>query len=207
MYWLRVCLGGEGARERKREFVSEKQDIISVLPNICFTSNQRLLKNALEKEKAFNFCPCLRLIIRLLLRQATLLMDSIKEILLCTMCVIILVLVFFSDVSSQSQGSLAISTAQREKRLLNGIIQNLLPAVGPSVKSVVLAYSSTVSSKMVCSAFFCFFFLNYNHAVPNYTVILILLSSFQVRQILSLCPNITHLDLTQTDITDFAFDR
>uniref|UniRef100_A0A4W6BSC4 F-box/LRR-repeat protein 5 n=1 Tax=Lates calcarifer TaxID=8187 RepID=A0A4W6BSC4_LATCA len=66
-------------------------------------------------------------------------------------------------------------TAQREKRLLNGIIQNLLPAVGPSVKSVVLAYSSTVSSKMV-------------------------------RQILSLCPNITHLDLTQTDVTDFAFD-
>lgn len=30
---------------------------------------------------------------------------------------------------------------------------------------------------------------------------------FQVRQILSLCPNITHLDLTQTDVTDFAFDR
>lgn len=35
----------------------------------------------------------------------------------------------------------------------------------------------------------------------------ILLSSFQVRQILSLCPNITHLDLTQTDVTDIAFDR
>ncbi|XP_035508964.1 F-box/LRR-repeat protein 5 [Morone saxatilis] len=80
-----------------------------------------------------------------------------------------------SDVSGHTQGSLAISTAQREKRLLNGIIQNLLPAVGPSVKSIVLAYSSTVSSKMV-------------------------------RQILSLCPNITHLDLTQTDVTDFAFD-
>lgn len=30
---------------------------------------------------------------------------------------------------------------------------------------------------------------------------------FKVRQILSLCPNITHLDLTQTDVTDFAFDR
>lgn len=30
---------------------------------------------------------------------------------------------------------------------------------------------------------------------------------FQVRQILSLCPNITHLDLTQTNVTDFAFDR
>ncbi|XP_041647306.1 F-box/LRR-repeat protein 5 isoform X2 [Cheilinus undulatus] len=80
-----------------------------------------------------------------------------------------------SDVSGQKQGSLAISTAQREKRLLNGIIQNLLPTVGASVKSIVLAYSSTVSSKMV-------------------------------RQILSLCPNITHLDLTQTDVTDSAFD-
>ncbi|XP_018525596.1 F-box/LRR-repeat protein 5 [Lates calcarifer] len=80
-----------------------------------------------------------------------------------------------SDVSGHKVGYMEISTAQREKRLLNGIIQNLLPAVGPSVKSVVLAYSSTVSSKMV-------------------------------RQILSLCPNITHLDLTQTDVTDFAFD-
>lgn len=80
-----------------------------------------------------------------------------------------------SDVSGHTQGSLAISTAKREKRLLNGIIQNLLPVVGPSVKSIVLAYSSTVSSKMV-------------------------------RQILSFCPNITHLDLTQTDVTDFAFD-
>lgn len=55
----------------------------------------------------------------------------------------------FLDVSGQSPGSLAISTAQREKRLLNGIIHNLLPAVGPSVTSIVLAYSSTASSKMV----------------------------------------------------------
>ncbi|XP_071342920.1 F-box/LRR-repeat protein 5 isoform X2 [Trachinotus anak] len=80
-----------------------------------------------------------------------------------------------SDETGLSVGSVAISTAQREKRLLNGIIQNLLPAVGPSVKSLVLAYSSTVSSKMV-------------------------------RQILGLCPNITHLDLTQTNVTDVAFD-
>ncbi|XP_014863383.1 PREDICTED: F-box/LRR-repeat protein 5 [Poecilia mexicana] len=80
-----------------------------------------------------------------------------------------------SDASGHTEGSLAISTAQREKRLLNGIIQHLLPTVGSSVKSMILAYSSTVSSKMV-------------------------------RQILSLCPNITHLDLTQTDVTDFAFD-
>lgn len=80
-----------------------------------------------------------------------------------------------SDVSGHTEGSLAISMAQREKRLLNGLIQHLLPTVGPSVKSIILAYSCTVSSKMV-------------------------------RQILSLCPNITHLDLTQTDVTDFAFD-
>lgn len=58
------------------------------------------------------------------------------------------------DISEDTEGSLAISTAQREKKLLNGIIQNLLPAVGPSVKSIVLAYSCTVSSKMVRSAFF-----------------------------------------------------
>uniref|UniRef100_A0A3B5KBM1 F-box/LRR-repeat protein 5 n=1 Tax=Takifugu rubripes TaxID=31033 RepID=A0A3B5KBM1_TAKRU len=81
-----------------------------------------------------------------------------------------------ADVDESGEGSFSsISTAQREKRLLNGIIHNLLPAVGPSVTSIVLAYSSTASSKMV-------------------------------RQILSLCPNITHLDLTQTDVTDFAFD-
>ncbi|KAK1897316.1 F-box/LRR-repeat protein 5 [Dissostichus eleginoides] len=80
-----------------------------------------------------------------------------------------------SDESLSSRGCLAITTAQREKRLLNGLIQNLLPAVGPSVRSVVLAYSSTVSSKMV-------------------------------RQILSFCPNISHLDLTQTAVTDSAFD-
>ncbi|KAJ8377129.1 hypothetical protein SKAU_G00077090 [Synaphobranchus kaupii] len=79
----------------------------------------------------------------------------------------------------ESEGALEDSSAfgaiQREKKLLNGLIQNLLPAVGPSVKSLVLAYSSALSSKMV-------------------------------RQILSLCPNLTHLDLTQTDITDSAFD-
>ncbi|TNN42863.1 F-box/LRR-repeat protein 5 [Liparis tanakae] len=80
-----------------------------------------------------------------------------------------------SDESGGARGSPAIDTAQREKRLLNGLIQNLLPAVGPAVRSMVLAYSSTVSSKMV-------------------------------RQILSFCPNIRHLDLTQTDVTDCAFD-
>ncbi|CAL8310364.1 unnamed protein product [Lota lota] len=80
-----------------------------------------------------------------------------------------------SDVSGQVEDSWAISAVQREKELLKGMIQNLLPVVGGSVRSMVLAYSSTVSSKMV-------------------------------RQVLALCPNITHLDLTQTDVTDSAFD-
>lgn len=62
-----------------------------------------------------------------------------------------------------------------EKRLLHGLIHNVLPYVGTSVKTLVLAYSSAVSSKMV-------------------------------RQILELCPNLEHLDLTQTDISDSAFD-
>ncbi|XP_062871710.1 F-box/LRR-repeat protein 5 [Trichomycterus rosablanca] len=73
------------------------------------------------------------------------------------------------------EDSSAISTVHREKNLLNGMIQNLLPAVGPSIRTLSLAYSAAVSSKMV-------------------------------RQILSLCPNLTYLDLTQTDITDSAFD-
>ncbi|KAG2465989.1 FBXL5 protein, partial [Polypterus senegalus] len=71
--------------------------------------------------------------------------------------------------------SWAINIVRREKKLLYGMIQNLLPFVGSSVKSLVLAYSSVVSSKMV-------------------------------RQMLELCPNLTYLDLTQTDITDSAFD-
>ncbi|XP_064419864.1 F-box/LRR-repeat protein 5 isoform X2 [Latimeria chalumnae] len=72
--------------------------------------------------------------------------------------------------------SLAVSVAQREKNLLQGLIQNLLPLIGPFVKMLVLAYSSAISSKMV-------------------------------RQMLELCPNLEYLDLTQTNITDSAFDR
>ncbi|XP_065125079.1 F-box/LRR-repeat protein 5 isoform X2 [Paramisgurnus dabryanus] len=74
-----------------------------------------------------------------------------------------------------SEDDPGISAVQREKKLLDGMIQNLLPTVGPSVRSLSLAYSSAVSSKMV-------------------------------RQILSFCPNLTHLDLTQTDVSDSAFD-
>ncbi|KAF5897267.1 F-box/LRR-repeat protein 5, partial [Clarias magur] len=71
--------------------------------------------------------------------------------------------------------SLAISAVRKEKKLLNGMIQNLLPVVGESVRTLSLAYSAAVSSKMV-------------------------------RQMLSLCPNLVHLDLTQTDVTDSAFE-
>ncbi|KAK9399034.1 F-box/LRR-repeat protein 5 [Crotalus adamanteus] len=71
--------------------------------------------------------------------------------------------------------SLAISILQKEKNLLQGIIHNILPRVGSSVKTIVLAYSSAISNKMV-------------------------------RHILELCPNMEYLDLTQTDISDSAFE-
>ncbi|XP_026531649.1 F-box/LRR-repeat protein 5 [Notechis scutatus] len=71
--------------------------------------------------------------------------------------------------------SSAISIVQKEKDLLQGIIHNILPRVGSSVKTIVLAYSSALSNKMV-------------------------------RHILELCPNLEYLDLTQTDISDSAFE-
>ncbi|XP_048365199.1 F-box/LRR-repeat protein 5 [Sphaerodactylus townsendi] len=74
-----------------------------------------------------------------------------------------------------AEESLAISIIQKEKAVLQGVIHNVLPRVGTSVKTMVLAYSSAVSNKMV-------------------------------RQILELCPNLEHLDLTQTDISDSAFE-
>ncbi|XP_069785386.1 F-box/LRR-repeat protein 5 isoform X2 [Narcine bancroftii] len=66
--------------------------------------------------------------------------------------------------------------AQGEAQLLQGIVHHLLPEVGPAVRSLVLADSSTLSSQML-------------------------------RQILSACPNLEHLDLTQTAVTDSAFSR
>lgn len=50
-----------------------------------------------------------------------------------------------------AEDSLAINIAQMEKRLLHGLIHNVLQHVGSSVKTLVLAYSSAVSSKMVCN--------------------------------------------------------
>jgi len=55
--------------------------------------------------------------------------------------------IHFSEESGEE--SIAISIAQMEKRLLHGLIHNVLPYVGTSVKTLVLAYSSAVSSKMV----------------------------------------------------------
>lgn len=55
--------------------------------------------------------------------------------------------IHFSEESGEE--SIAISIAQMEKRLLHGIIHNVLPYVGTSVKTLVLAYSSAVCSKMV----------------------------------------------------------
>ncbi|EDL37593.1 F-box and leucine-rich repeat protein 5, isoform CRA_b [Mus musculus] len=53
------------------------------------------------------------------------------------------------DESEESaEESVAISIAQMEKRVLHGLIHNVLPYVGTSVKTLVLAYSSAVSSKM-----------------------------------------------------------
>lgn len=49
-----------------------------------------------------------------------------------------------------SEENPAVNAVQREKKLLNGMIQNLLPIVGPHVRSIVLAYSFALSSKMVC---------------------------------------------------------
>ncbi|XP_018100147.1 F-box/LRR-repeat protein 5 isoform X1 [Xenopus laevis] len=69
----------------------------------------------------------------------------------------------------------SISMAQREKELLNSLVHYILPYVGHSVKTLVLAYSSATSSKVI-------------------------------RQMLEYCPNLEHLDLTQTDISDSAFN-
>ncbi|KAJ6659384.1 hypothetical protein lerEdw1_019116 [Lerista edwardsae] len=75
----------------------------------------------------------------------------------------------------KAEESLVVSIAQKEKDVLQGLIHHVLPLVGTLVKTMILAYSSAISNKMV-------------------------------RQILELCPNLEHLDLTQTDISDSAFE-
>ncbi|XP_078064681.1 F-box/LRR-repeat protein 5-like, partial [Mustelus asterias] len=84
-----------------------------------------------------------------------------------------------ADIDESEEGGRWLSTlskTQREAHLLQGLLHYLLPQVGPSVKTLVLAYSSTLSSQMV-------------------------------RQILNCCSQLEHLDLTQTAVTDSAFNR
>lgn len=75
--------------------------------------------------------------------------------------------VYFAEEAAED--SLAINIAQMEKRLLHGLIHHVLPLVGPSVKTLVLAYSSAVSSKMVCNLKFPF--NNCGNAVFNNDVL------------------------------------
>lgn len=65
-------------------------------------------------------------------------------------CILSLSLWFYFA-EEAAEDSLAINIAQMEKRLLHGLIHNVLPHVGSSVKTLVLAYSSAASSKMVCN--------------------------------------------------------
>ncbi|OCT96732.1 F-box/LRR-repeat protein 5-like [Xenopus laevis] len=69
----------------------------------------------------------------------------------------------------------SINVAQREKELLNSLVQYVLPYIGHSVKTLVLAYSSATSNKVIS-------------------------------RMLEHCPNLEYLDLTQTDISDSAFN-
>lgn len=62
---------------------------------------------------------------------------------------LVLMLLYVIYAEETSEENPAVNAVQREKKLLNGIIQNLLPIVGPHVRSIVLAYSFAVSSKMV----------------------------------------------------------
>lgn len=65
--------------------------------------------------------------------------------------VFVLLLNFSFDffIEENAEESLAISVVQKEKDLLQGLIHNVLPHVGSSVKTIVLAYSSAISNKMV----------------------------------------------------------
>lgn len=69
------------------------------------------------------------------------LLRSEQKCLCCSDCV--------SCAEESCEDSLAISAVRKEKKLLNGMIQNLLPAMGSSVRTLSLAYSAAVSSKMV----------------------------------------------------------
>ncbi|KAM6076371.1 F-box/LRR-repeat protein 5 isoform 1-T2 [Chlamydotis macqueenii] len=103
-----------------------------------------------------------------------------------------------------AEDSLAISIAQMEKRLLHGLIHNVLPHVGSSVKTFVLAYSSAVSSKMVRQILE----LCPNLEYLDLTQADISDSAFESWSSVGCCQNLRHLDLSGCEkITDVAIER
>ncbi|NWS22415.1 FBXL5 protein, partial [Pachyramphus minor] len=103
-----------------------------------------------------------------------------------------------------AEDSLAINIAQMEKRLLHGLIHHVLPHVGSSVKTLVLAYSSAVSSKMVRQILE----LCPNLEYLDLTQTDISDSVFESWSSVGYCQNLRHLDLSGCEkITDVAIER
>ncbi|KAM4780984.1 F-box/LRR-repeat protein 5 isoform 3-T5 [Cyanocitta cristata] len=103
-----------------------------------------------------------------------------------------------------AEDSLAINIAQMEKRLLHGLIHHLLPVVGSSVKTLVLAYSSAVSSKMVRQILE----LCPNLEYLDLTQTDVSDSVFESWCSVGYCQNLRHLDLSGCEkITDVAIER
>ncbi|NXB90115.1 FBXL5 protein, partial [Vidua chalybeata] len=103
-----------------------------------------------------------------------------------------------------AEDSLAINIAQMEKRLLHGLIHHVLPLVGSSVKTLVLAYSSAVSGKMVRQILE----LCPNLEYLDLTQTDISDSVFESWCSVGCCQNLRHLDLSGCEkITDVAIER
>ncbi|XP_041909101.1 F-box/LRR-repeat protein 5 isoform X2 [Corvus kubaryi] len=103
-----------------------------------------------------------------------------------------------------AEDSLAINIAQMEKRLLHGLIHHVLPVVGSSVKTLVLAYSSAVSSKMVRQILE----LCPNLEYLDLTQTDVSDSVFESWCSVGYCQNLRHLDLSGCEkITDVAIER
>ncbi|XP_072784116.1 F-box/LRR-repeat protein 5 isoform X2 [Taeniopygia guttata] len=103
-----------------------------------------------------------------------------------------------------AEDSLAINIAQMEKRLLHGLIHHVLPLVGSSVKTLVLAYSSAVSTKMVRQILE----LCPNLEYLDLTQTDISDSVFESWCSVGYCQNLRHLDLSGCEkITDVAIER
>ncbi|KAJ7329374.1 hypothetical protein JRQ81_015548, partial [Phrynocephalus forsythii] len=100
-----------------------------------------------------------------------------------------------------AEESLAISIVQKEKDLLQGLIHNVLPRVGNSVKTIVLAYSSAISNKMVRQILE----LCPNLEYLDFTQTDISDSAFESWSWVGCCQNLRHLDLSGCErITDVA---